>query len=148
MTESDAGTAARNIHWVGFGVSLISAPLLFSLALLGPLVLLGTINDDSDLRDGMAVLQLLITIGATLYFVIGTPVLIYHLKRHAPDIGRIIRLALLSVLAILPLGALLSLLTLDPAVLMFAGISTCFGFIGAPVLAMVFTTIYKRFSQT
>ena len=105
-------------------------------------------DDDADLREGMAVLRMLITIGATLYFVIGTPVLIYQLNRHAPRIGQIVNLAFLSVFALLPFGALPSLVSLDSAVLMVAGISTCFGFIGAPVLAIVFTAIYQRFTRT
>ena len=148
MTEINDNTERNSINWVGFGVSLVGAPLLVSAVLMGPLFLLDLIYDDADIRGAMGVLGVLIVIGATLYFVIGTPVLIYHLKHHAPRMGRIVSIALLSVLAMLPVGAVFSVATFDMMPLLFAAISTFFGVVGAPVLAMVFTAIYLRFLRT
>lgn len=148
MTEINDKRELKNIHWVGFGVSLISAPLLISAVLLGPLFVLDTFYNDADIHGAMAVLSILIAIGATLYFAIGTPVMIYHLKHHAPQMGRIVSIALLSVLAMLPVGALFSLVTFDMMPLFFAAISTFFGIIGAPVLAIIFTAVYMRFVRT
>ncbi|WP_298858184.1 hypothetical protein [uncultured Sulfitobacter sp.] len=148
MTEINDNTEENSIHWAGFTTGLIGAPLILSTALVGPLFILDVFYDSADIRSAISVLGVLITIGATLYALIGTPVLIYHLKRHHAEVGRIMALSILSVLAMLPVGAFFSLVMFDPAALMIAGISTCFGLLGAPVLAALFTFIYQRFTRT
>lgn len=148
MTEINDKKELRSIHWVGFGVSLIGAPLLLGGVLLGPLFALEALYNDADIRGAMGVVSMLIAVGATLYFLIGTPVLVYHLKHHAPQMGRIVSIAMLSVLAMLPIGALFSLVTFDMVPLFFAAISTIFGIIFSPVLAIVFTAIYVRFIRS
>lgn len=148
MTEINDKKEEVVIHWTGFWISLISAPVLISAAILTPLYVLDGMNEAENLRHTISGVRIFITIGVTLYFVIGTPVLIYHLRWHAPRVGRIVGLSLLSVLGMLPLGAVFSLVSFDPGALLIAGISTCFGLIGAPFLAALFTVTYQRFCRT
>lgn len=148
MTEINGNTENYNIHWIGFTTALVGAPLLLSAALVGALFILDAFYTWVDLPDAIAVLGIFIAIGVTLYALIGTPVLISHLRRHDAEMGRILALSVLSVLAMLPVGALFSLIMFNPGALMLAGISTCFGLIGGPILAVLFTLIYQRFTRT
>jgi len=147
MTEKMKNTEFRKIHWRGFVTSLIAAPVLISSAILGPLAALDWVYDTHDTRAVFAVMTMLSVIGAQLYFVIGTPVLIWHLHRTAPDIRRIALLSVASLLWIIPLGAVFSLMTLSAGPFFFAALSMCFGLIGGPPLAALFTVIYKRFDR-
>ncbi|MDC0135101.1 hypothetical protein OAI26_00260 [Sulfitobacter sp.] len=148
MTELNDNTELKSIHWTGFATALVGAPLLLSTVLVGPLFVLDAFYDSADIRGAIAVLGILITIGATLYAVIGSPVLIYHLRRHNAEVVRIMGLSIMSVLSMLPIGAIFSLVMFDPGALMIAGISTCFGLIGGPVLAALSALIYQRFTRT
>lgn len=148
MTEINDNTEERKIHWIGFGVALVGAPLLLSALLIGPLYVLDLIAGTDPYRGTLGVLGILITIGVALYAVIGTPVLIYHLRRHEAEVGRIMGLSVLSVLSMLPVGAVFALVTFDPAILMIAAISTFFGLVGGPVLAAIFALLYNRFTRT
>ena len=147
MTEKMKNTEFRKIHWRGFVTSLIASPVLISAAILGPLAVLDMVHDSRDIRETMAVMRILITIGATFYIVIGTPVLIWHLRRNAPDMRRIVMLSLVSLLWMVPMGALFALASMDVGAFLFGAISMCFGLIGAPPLAALFTAIYKRFDR-
>lgn len=141
MTEMNINTEERDIPWIEFGVSLIATPVLISTALLGPLIVL----DATDIRGLMGLLIPLCIIGTLFYLVIGTPVLIWHLSNHAPVVRKIVGLSVISVLAMLPVGGLISLVTFDTSALLIAALCTGFGLIGAPVLTLVFTLIYQKF---
>jgi hypothetical protein len=146
MTEMNRNTEELDIPWIGFGVSLISAPALISIALLGPLIVLDATYHNDDIRGLMGLLIPLCIIGTLFYLIIGTPVLIWHLSNHAPVVRKIVGLSVLSVLAMLPVGGLISLVTFDTSALLIAALCTGFGLIGAPVLAFIFTLIYQKFT--
>ncbi|WP_299025022.1 hypothetical protein [uncultured Sulfitobacter sp.] len=145
MTEIRKISEVNDIHWLGFFAALLAAPALLASVLIGPLWLLDLVYHSQDLRSFMGILSVLSVIGATLYFCIGTPVLIYHLRRHAPQVGRIVGLSLVSLLWMLPIGAAFSIAIFEPGPIMFAAISMGFGLIGAPPLAALFTLVYLRF---
>lgn len=147
MTEMNKHTEPRDIHWTGFWTSLIAAPLVVGGALCAPFYVHGALFDSPNSHEIANVLGVLSVIGATFYFAIGTPALIWHLRRHAPDVRQMIVWALVSLLWMLPLGLLLAIGVRDVFGLLMAVISMCFGVFGAPPLAAVFTLLYKRFPQ-
>lgn len=145
MTEKMENTELHSIHWGGFAFSLVAAPVLVTSALQLPLVAVAWIAQNDALRPTIGLMWVLIMIGAALYFLIGTPVLIWHLRRHAPKVGRIVALSLMSLFWILPIAGLFSLALFELGPLYLAGISIVFGLIGAPPLAAIFTLFYIRF---
>ena len=147
MTEKMKTTEFRKIHWMGFAISLIASPMLISAAIMVPLAVFEMFDGGRNIREMMTLMRILITIGVTLYIVIGTPVLIWHLRRNAPDTGRIMMLSLVSLLWMVPMGALFAIAIMDLSAFFFAAISMCLGLIGAPPLAALFTVIYKRFDR-
>lgn len=145
MTEKIKTSEIKTVHWGSFLFSLVAAPALVTAAIQLPLYTFAFIANSDDVRGLIGLLWVLIVIGAGLYFLIGTPVLVWHLRRHPPQVGRIVMLALISLIWILPLGGLLALATFDPAALLIAMISMVFGLVGAPPLAAIFTLLYIRF---
>lgn len=145
MTEMKENSEVPPIHWIGFFTALLAAPIVVGGGVLAPLYLLEIIYKDSDVSTITGVMNVLTLIGSALYFLIGTPVLIAHLRQHAPRMAAIVSLSLISLVWILGLGALFSLGNFNPAPLLFALISMAFGVVGAPPLAAVFTLIYRRF---
>ena len=148
ITEITDNTEVKAIHVVGFATAFIGAPVLLVGTLAGLLFVLDRFYGSIDFPDAITALGVLSTIGTTLYALIGGPVLIIHLRRHDAEVGRIVALSVLSVLAMLPIGALFSLIMFDLDALMITGIFTCFDLIGGPPLAAIFTLIYQRFDRS
>jgi len=144
MTGISIITEARSIHWPGFVFSLIAASVLVLGVILLPLyAFYGTSAGRNNPFEMMTALSV---VGTCLYLLIGTPVLIYYLRRHAADTARIVVLSLFSQLWLLPIGALLSLAYFNLGRMLMAVICMGFGVVGAPPLAFVFGLLYERFT--
>jgi len=85
-----------------------------------------------------------LVIGGPLYLVLGTPALLWHLRRDAVDASSVALLALLVFLAGLVIMGLLSVLTGNHGVLNIVLYLGPFGAIFAPLWGGVFARIYLK----
>ncbi len=146
MTEMNDLPEKIGIHWIGFCICLVASPIVLSATLLVPLAALNFAFDQDEIRGLMSFVILFFATASFFYFLIGTPVLIWHLRRHAPTMDRIVKLSILSDLAIIPLGALAALITSDEAAIPFALLISLFGLAIAPPLAATFVYFYNWFT--
>lgn len=113
---------------VAFFVALIGGPLMVTLAtcwiLFIPVIALG--------------------LGGPVYLILGTPLLLVHLRRSAGDSGDIILLAFLANLSLFPLAVVANLLgdpwDLSEGILLYGA----FGVIFAPAWGAGFGYLYNR----
>ncbi|WP_299871726.1 hypothetical protein [uncultured Sulfitobacter sp.] len=82
--------------------------------------------------------------GGPFYLLIGTPLLLWHLRRTGGETRDIAALAFFANLMIFPLGAVAAVLTHDKEIFTGAMFIVCFGMIFAPAWAWGFGYLYNR----
>ena len=147
MTEKMEKPERPHIRWGAFAISVTAAPVLTVGAILGPLWFADLILDSHNTGTWLRALAPLSMLGVATYAVIAPPVLIFHLRRHAPDIGRIVALSVLCVSALFALAVVACVLTFDIRWVLFGGLAAIYALIGAPILAAVFARLYIHLAQ-
>ncbi|MCX7566901.1 hypothetical protein OS189_11175 [Sulfitobacter sp. F26169L] len=144
MTERTGKTEANTIDWRSFCIALVAAPLLACGVCLALLFALDVVYQSDELRGYMGVIAITSAIGVPFYLGIGTPMLIWHLRRKAPRIGAIVGLSLLSLLWLLPITAVVALFTGETSTFYLLPWTLVFGACIAPVWGGIFALLYRR----
>lgn len=114
-------------------------PVAFVLAMFGGPVLVTVL---SFWLVGIPVAALIL--GGPLFLIIGTPVLLWHLVRHTPEVSMISLLALISVGTLFVVTAILAALFADYELVSVAVWYGLFGGIFAPLWGAMTGWIYIR----
>lgn len=144
MTEMNNIFEPRAVPVGKFIASLLLAPI----APFAPFLVVAGLAALVGATQGAALIFMLcaitLVVGGGFYLLIGTPMLIWHLRRNVPDVGNITMLALMAQLWLVPLTALAALATLsfEPFGALI-GIMLMGCFLG-PLWGACFALIYKR----
>ncbi|MEO1140328.1 MAG: hypothetical protein AAFW87_12830 [Pseudomonadota bacterium] len=134
MTEKTANKKRREtyvIDPVAFFAALFGAPLV--VAVVGFWI------------GGIPIAA--VVFGGPLYLVVGTPVLLWHLARHAPNSWTIAGLAFLSFAVLIAAAGVYSVLLDEDGIIQFLMFFAGFGLVFAPIWGGVFGILYRQFRR-
>ncbi|MGJ8615317.1 MAG: hypothetical protein ACSHWS_00665 [Sulfitobacter sp.] len=127
MTEIKENTA-RQIPWVPFLSALIAAPLLITALTFWITI----------------IPYFALIMGGPIYLLFGTPILIWHLRRHPPRVLPIVLLALISLLGLIPIALIIWAITGDDSVMEALLAFLIYGAGFAAIWSATFVLIYQR----
>ena len=88
-----------------------------------------------------------LVLGGIPYLILGTPALIYHLRRNAPDVGEIIGLSIVVLLGACTVLGLIGALIMGEDAFGIIVLYAVFGLIFAPLWSWAFTALYIRMTR-
>lgn len=88
-----------------------------------------------------------LVLGGPIYLVLGTPLLLIYLQRHACSVGGVMALAAVAVLSIIPFGWLVALSTGERGILQVSLFVAGFGLIFGPCWAAAFAKLYNKMAR-
>ncbi|QUJ75600.1 hypothetical protein KDD17_11610 [Sulfitobacter albidus] len=141
MTEIPKITERRTLHWRAFIASLLLPPVVT----LGPLLLVSLAIP--TLNTLLIVVYVMLVFGGAIYLLIGTPTLIWYLRRQPADPFKTALIALVSLLILIPAAPLFWLFTGDRDAMWISATLMMFGAVLAPLWAAIFALLYNRFTH-